>query len=268
MKNDLTHRAVDTYLKMMPCKEYRVQMVYFDDLKREEKGKKPQKRIWSGPQVFKSIDFLKSLNAQGFHIYARPLSMRYIFIDDISKDQLASVRQIKPVIIMESSPDNYQAFLKLKETPKSREEALHICRFIAERFNADLGSADPDHLGRLPNFANRKPKYQSEGGLFPFVKLQYAFNQISNISPPSGGLCSNDHFPAAKRIPQKSFADRSREDFAITCQMLKRGCSDQEIYETLILRDKAVEKRKHGPKYVWTTIKNAKKRLNLNSLNL
>src|SRR5580692_7658884 len=44
----------------------------------------------------------------------------------------------------------------------------------AEEFGGDRGAADWRHFGRLSGYTNRKAKYLSDGGLFPFVRLTEA----------------------------------------------------------------------------------------------
>ncbi len=58
--------------------------------------------------------------------------------------------------------------------PTARELSTLAARKLAEQFGGDCGAADWRHFGRLSGLTNRKAKYMTEGGLFPFVRLTRA----------------------------------------------------------------------------------------------
>ena len=60
----------------------------------------------------------------------------------------------------------------------SREVSTSAARALAEEFGGDKGAADWRHFGRMAGFTNRKLKYQSADGLFPFVRLHAAGGAI------------------------------------------------------------------------------------------
>src|ERR1700733_3772210 len=76
-----------------------------------------------------------------------------------------------PAVVVETSPRNYQAWLKHPES-LNKELSTAAARALAEKFGGDRGAADWRHFGRLAGFTNRKAKYQDpDTGLYPFVRL-------------------------------------------------------------------------------------------------
>lgn len=249
---DPTYYAVQQYVRALPCREYLIRLI-----KEEEGNKYAQQRSFTASELLKSIGALKSYNCDGFNIYARPKSIQYLLGDDITPSQLPFVRKLAPSLIMETSPENYQVFLRLEDMPENEAAATQLCRLFARQYQADLGSADALHVGRLPGFTNRKPKHQQPGGLYPFVKVAYAQPQASSFSPPKGGLCLSDPLEIKDEIPKGKLPgrDRSREDFAIACRMIREGATDEEIFMVLSKR----EKGRHRPRYIRLTIRNARR---------
>ena len=75
-----------------------------------------------------------------------------------------------PAVVVETSPGNFQAWLKHpRQLP--RELSTLAARKFAKDFGGDRGAADWRHFGRLSGLTNRKPKYMAETGLFPYVRL-------------------------------------------------------------------------------------------------
>jgi hypothetical protein len=72
--------------------------------------------------------------------------------------------------VVETSLGNYQAWLKHPRV-LPQETSTAVARALADTFGGDKGAADWRHFGRLAGFTNRKLKYQSPEGLFPFVRL-------------------------------------------------------------------------------------------------
>jgi hypothetical protein len=73
-------------------------------------------------------------------------------------------------LVVETSPGNFQAWLK-HPTRLARQDSTLAARKLAEEFRGDPGAADWRHFGRLAGFTNRKEKYASESGVYPFVRL-------------------------------------------------------------------------------------------------
>jgi hypothetical protein len=113
-----------------------------------------------------------------------------------------------PAAVVETSPGNFQAWLKHGET---LDEAVstRAAKLLAERYGGDLGSADWRHFGRLAGFTNPKPNRRLESGLQPFARLLEASGQIYRQAPRfiwrrrgrgSAG-CSGAAASAVSRVP-------------------------------------------------------------------
>ncbi len=92
---------------------------------------------------------------------------RALMIDDLgTKVPLSAIDPLPPTALIETSPDNFQAwyFLGAPERDKWRFDAL-IRAFIEQRLAAaDPGMSGVTRVGRLPRGANGKEKY---GGAWP-----------------------------------------------------------------------------------------------------
>lgn len=84
------------------------------------------------------------------------------------------------------------------------------------------GSAEPDHLGRLAGYTNRKPKYL-QNSQFPFVRLHkwqyrkspYRLEGVNSATPSRPSA----HAPHPKMLEH----DRSRADFNEACKLIRQG---------------------------------------------
>jgi hypothetical protein len=159
-------------------------------------------RVWDVQTILKSVPWLRHQNRGGRNIYIRPKGEHDLsLVDDLTKDALLSMKEtaFNPALIVETSPGNYQAWLKHTEQ-LSNEVRTAAARKLAEKFGGDRGAADWRHFGRLAGFTNRKAKYvDASTGLYPFVLLIEA----------GGGV-----YPEAERflIGVKDEVERQRAD--------------------------------------------------------
>ena len=129
-------------------------------------------RAYSRATLVKSTGFLKYHNAAGCHIYVRPEgSQGVVLMDDLARGTLARLEQagISPACVIETSPLNYQAWIRLANAPIPEDLATATAQVLARRFETDPNSADWRHYGRPAGFTNRKPAYVDESGQYPFV---------------------------------------------------------------------------------------------------
>jgi len=257
MKNTLL--LVTGFMHALPDMYYRVQVKHAKADENNFRFDAFNKKL-SYEQVIREMKFLKMLNAKGFHVYCRPVSYEYVLLDDLDEQGVENLKQYNPSVILETSPGNYQAFLKLARKPETWEEAEAICKRLAAFFNTDPKAAKPNQVGRLPGFTNRKPEYKNRDGYYPWVNLHLAIDRVAINLPLEGGACTSvpeavrSTTPNTKPAKQNKSHDRSREDFAIACQRIREGYSDDEIFHILINRPKA---RERGRGYVKFTIRNA-----------
>ncbi len=130
-------------------------------------------RTWDVEALVRSIPWLRFQNAHGRNIYVRPKGEHNLsLVDDLTAEAVQRMKAsgFCSAAIVETSPGNFQAWLKHQKSLQ-REVSTAAARGLAKEFGGDLGAADWRHFGRLAGFTNRKPKYQTQDGLFPFVRL-------------------------------------------------------------------------------------------------
>lgn len=145
-------------------------------------GKRPEggEEFYSRDQVVAMIPRLIGENARGGNVYVTPIDrgVRHVLVDDLSPSGLEELerRGYAPAAVMETSPSNFQAVLKVPaDLPK--EDVNEWFKDL----NRDVG--DPritglSHGFRLAGFQNRKAKHETPEGQFPFVRLHQAVNRI------------------------------------------------------------------------------------------
>ena len=241
-------------------------------------------RTWDVESLVRSIPWMRLQNLQGRNIYVRPKGEHDLsLVDDLKPDAVhrMAANGFNPAVLVETSPGNFQAWLKHPKT-LSKEVSTAAARALAGRFGGDRGAADWRHFGRLAGFTNRKLKYQSAEGFFPFVRL---------IAAPGSTYSAADRFlahveskleeetlrrdrPRAPRGRQQSpgplrtidqfrlnpfyGADGTRIDLAYAIYALSHGRSEPEVEAALRTRDlshKGNDKRQ--AEYVERTIKKA-----------
>jgi hypothetical protein len=131
-------------------------------------------RVWDVQTLLRSVPWLRHQNCAGRNVYIRPKGEHDLsLVDDLTKDALFSMKEagFNPALIVETSPDNYQAWLKHPEQ-LNKEVSTAAARALAEKFGGDRGAADWRHFGRLAGFTNRKAKYvDASTRLYPFARL-------------------------------------------------------------------------------------------------
>jgi hypothetical protein len=245
-------------------------------------------RVWDLDALVRSIGWLRHQNRDGRNIYVRPKGEHNLsLIDDLTLDAVAALARsgFAPAIVVETSPGNYQAWLKHSEQ-LSKEEGTAAARALAERFGGDPGAADWRHFGRLAGFTNRKEKYcDGATGLYPFVKIVQASGTVYPESErfilhirrqleiererelerrsrmqagtrqiSSGDLKSIESF----RDDPRYGGDGTRIDLAYAIYALSRGATEAQVESALRSRDlshKGGERRQAD--YVERTIKKA-----------
>lgn len=241
-------------------------------------------RTWDVEHVLNSIAWMRLQNLGGRNIYVRPAGEHNLtLIDDLKANSLheMSTAGFQPALVVETSPDNFQAWLKHPRA-LSRDVSTAAARKLAEQFGGDVGAADWRHFGRLAGFTNRKAKYQSAEGLFPFVRLRSAtgrvyekadqfilevesrvkkenkwrqerqmFRLMEGGSKPARSI---EHF----RSNPAYAGDKTRSDFAYAIYALSHGVGESEVAQALRSRDlthKGNEKRQN--EYIDRTIRKA-----------
>lgn len=167
---------------------------------------------------------------------------RVILIDDIEGNQLDAIRAFwsGPLAIIETSPENYQAFL-IAPRGLNSSEYLRAARFLAARFDGDLGAAVPGQLHRFPGSPNWKPSIVSSGQ--PFITRLIAcyegeddFDLIDQLETMLSGSAAAPARSRAVRQVRPGASDNSAAAFRWTLQQLDRGTSHDLILAGLQTR--------------------------------
>jgi hypothetical protein len=242
-------------------------------------------RTWDVAGLMRSIPWLRLQNSQGRNIYVRPQGEHNLsLVDDLSRDTVERMKRtgFQPAAIIETSPGNYQAWLKHPERlPKDLGTAA--ARALARDFGGDLGAADWRHFGRLGGFTNRKPSRRGADGLYPFVRVIEAtgstypaaerFVATVKRQLDEANRLRAERVAAPFRAPRQNSAlktiddfrsnpvycgDGTRVDLAYAIYALGHGVSDAEIRNALGSRDlshKGNERRQQD--YIERTMRKA-----------
>lgn len=256
---DRTAQAVAAQVEAMGCATFEVGVF------NAEKGQMLTK-VWDRETVLKSVPYLKYQNMQGNHIYIRPAGAHNLtMVDDLSADKIQQMKKAghTPALVVETSPNNFQAWLKHHETLPT-DLSTKVSKEVATLYGGDLGSADWRHYGRLAGFTNCKKKYQKQNGLYPFVVLKEASgNQYDNASAFVGQIqAKHEAEQQAEKERRAQFAniptssntrvsktindfrndprysgDYHRAELGYATYAISRGVSEREVVAAIMTRD-------------------------------
>ena len=261
---DRSYLAVRRQLKAIGCEAYEIGV----------RGREGQmvSRTWTSEEVLKSVSWLKRENAKGADIYVRPAGEKnqgIVLVDDVNQTQLERMKSkgYEPATVVETSPQNYQAWIRVSKNPIEPKLATAISKGIATHFEADQNSADWRHFGRLAGFTNRKPEHTTAQGRNPWVlchesngkrasrgdeTVQVITKRLSEQQAQGelkirlkAALNASEGASKTKPIPTyqnqlKSLVgcfgadlDLSRADYMICSNMAKAGYSKDQLVKTL-----------------------------------
>lgn len=183
MATDRTYLAVKRQLDAMGCPTFEL------GVKCSKTGKMLAKvdQVWSASQILATLGRLRRQNAQGAHVYVRPAgSTGLLLIDDLTIGELSRLESdgLLPACVVETSPLNYQAWIRVGYQDVSADLATAMCQVLAKRYGGDPNSADWRHFGRLAGFTNRKPQHVQDDGRFPFVILRQTHSRACAPAAP------------------------------------------------------------------------------------
>jgi len=136
-------------------------------------------RRWAAGQVLTNLSFLKARNANGCDIWIRPArdNTPWILLDDLNAQTVdwLRVHRLTPGIVVETSPKNFQAWLRLSDGPVQPTVKQAVLEKLQTLVNSDPGAARFQQVGRLAGFTNpKKGKHRMPDGRFPFARLRTA----------------------------------------------------------------------------------------------
>jgi len=135
------------------------------------------RREWTPAQIEASIGWFRGMNANGRDIYIRPTGSSGLYlIDDVPAATVERMRAegYTPAAVVETSPSNLQAWVRVSDTPLSTEEGTAVARDLAARYDGDMSSANWRHMGRLAGFTNQKKEHTQPNGRHPYARLHDA----------------------------------------------------------------------------------------------
>jgi hypothetical protein len=274
---DRTYLAAKRQIEAMNCGLFEVGI-------RNQAGKMLI-RSWDKVDILNAIPWLKRENAKGADIYVRPAGDKnqgLILVDDLNQAQIGRMKAdgYEPAVTVETSPQNYQAWIRLGQTTLEPDTATVVSKALAKRYEADPNSADWRHFGRLAGFTNRKPEYTNENGENPWVLCHEASGKqaskgLEAVEKARKGLTQlkleqerKRRVEGVKNAPERVLGrdpvfhyqkqlrslmakygakiDYSRADYMIVLSMAKQGYGQQELVKTLELASPELPKRKAG----------------------
>ena len=128
---------------------------------REAKTGQMMNREWSRAELEQSAAWLKRMNAKGNVVYIRPAGEHgLVLVDDLKPQALERMKAegFAPAATIETSPGNYQAWVKLSDKPLSADVRRIAAQGLAKQYGGDSR-----HYGRLAGFTNQKPQHARDG---------------------------------------------------------------------------------------------------------
>ena len=268
MKNR-TLLAVEQQIAAMGCEVYEIGLYKPHVSGTDTREPEMLPRTWDRATLLKSVPWLRYQNSQGRNIYIRPKGEHHLsMVDDLTTGTIKRMKAegFGPTLVVETSPGNFQAWLNHGQILPQRLSTL-AARELAEKFGGDKGAADWRHFGRLAGFTNRKARYQSLDGAYPFVRITVA--RQANVYSSAGDFVANVRqianslenpirtAPSAHRdVPMPSIhdfrsnpiysGDGNRIDLAYAIFAMAHGRDEAAISADLRTRDlskKGMEKR-------------------------
>ena len=163
-RRDRSLEAIQKQIKALGVERFEVGI-------REAKTGQMMNREWTAAEIEQAAPWLKRMNARGNDVYIRPAGEHgLVLVDDLTADKLLSMHKdgFQSAAQIETSPGNYQAWVKLSDKPLSAEVRRVAAQALARHYDGDPNSADSRHYGRLAGFTNQKPKH-AKNGRQPYV---------------------------------------------------------------------------------------------------
>jgi hypothetical protein len=259
MKNR-TLLAVEQQIAAMGCEVYEIGLYKPHVPGTDTRDPEMLPRTWDRATLLKSVPWLRYQNSQGRNIYIRPKGEHHLSMaDDLTADAVRRMRAegFGPTLVVETSPGNFQAWLNHGQILPQHISTI-AARTLATRFGGDKGAADWRHFGRLAGFTNRKAKYQSKEGAYPFVRVidarpaqvyAAAGDFVDSVREVASSLESPTRAAASARIDGRLLSiddfrsnpsydgDGNRIDLAYSVYALAHGVSEAAIAEAINSRD-------------------------------
>lgn len=230
-------------------------------------------KCWTRPPTMENIPYLRAMNMRAMHIFLRPhfsVEDYFLLADDLNMQTLKTDHKIgdqwKPGrFVVETSPGNYQVWIKNNQ-PLSLDEK----KYWLKRLNSDPGASPLHRWGRSPGFSNRKTKYYQDGkyplsrlvwidykhtATIPAIQLDLNEKKIETRPPVSSNTT-----PSLSRSNYET-NDDSRTDFRFCLALMRKGASDSQVRDALLL-ERGDWNRHQREDYLNRTIRKARAIIN------
>jgi len=259
MKNR-TLIAVEQQIAAMGCEVYEIGLFRPHTPDSDPREPEMLPRTWDRATLLKSVPWLRYQNSQGRNIYIRAKGEHCLsMVDDLTGDAVNRMKAegYTPALVVESSPGNFQAWLNHGQVLPQRLSTL-AARALAEKFGGDRGAADWRHFGRLAGFTNRKEKYRTPDGCYPFVRVhecgtRYLYPAACDLLSKLAEEVRSERTPVGTRVePQpkkrsltidafrinpKYDGDGNRIDLAYAVYAVAHGVSELAVADSINSRD-------------------------------
>lgn len=277
---DVVEIAIRRQLSAMGAREYVLSV--------GEHGKMINSHV-DAAGVMKSVGWLRAMNAQGKNIYIKPAApdTDLVLVDDVEYIEIERMIAdgLRPAVAVETSPDNYQAWIKVGEALDS-EMRRAVASVLAREYSGDLRAVSRSQPGRLAGFTNRKDKHMNtRTGAYPWVTLLHWSGHVIGAGVRDGLLARaavvavddevstkitqmvfEQGAPTAAQIKRparvayegamrKAMNDARRDgadpdlhrcDWKVVKEMLKKGYSAAEIADAMLHESPGLLERKGG----------------------
>ena len=82
----LTANALREVVRYMPARQYEIRLIH-----RERDGGPVIVRQYTRGQLLRSVKYLRAMNRKGYHVFFRPDAPHFVFVDDVSEDDINSM---------------------------------------------------------------------------------------------------------------------------------------------------------------------------------
>ena len=191
----------------------------------------------------------------------------------------------------ETSPDNFQAWVRVHEKRLEPKLATEVATMLAEQYGGDLNSADWRHFGRLAGLTNAKPKHKDANGRSPYVLAHESSGKVApaglalvqqaaqRVRDREAGIERQSRIEATQTAPERTNGrdpiqtyrhglkalyarfgasmDVSKADYMIGVDMVRRGFKPEQIGQAIEQASPELPTRKagHEADYVARTVK-------------
>jgi hypothetical protein len=172
---DRCSKEVSSQLTAMRCNQFEIKM--------SNQYGQMINRIWTIQKVLniKTLAFLRYENVGNTDIYIKPAfdtNQGIILIDNLRLDKLKKIKEegLEPAVVIETSPRNYQAWIRLTDDSLNQEIITEVNKLIAQQFTHQFKNWN---YGRLAGFTNRKSNCRRIDGKYPWVTCVDATGQTA-----------------------------------------------------------------------------------------